>query len=25
MYFLSPYVEKNINLVDEIWARFGKR
>jgi DNA-binding transcriptional ArsR family regulator len=25
MYFLAPYVEKNINLVDEIWARFGKR
>jgi DNA-binding transcriptional ArsR family regulator len=25
MYFLSPYVEKNIALVDEIWARFGKR
>jgi DNA-binding transcriptional ArsR family regulator len=25
MYFLSPYVEKNISLLDEIWARFGKR
>ena len=25
MYFLAPYVEKNISLVDEIWARFGKR
>ena len=25
MYFLTPYVEKNIALVDEIWARFGKR
>jgi len=25
MYFLAPYVEKNIALVDEIWARFGKR
>lgn len=25
MYFLAPYVEKNIGLVDEIWARFGKR
>jgi len=25
MYFLSPYVEKNIALVDDIWARFGKR
>ncbi|MDA4115176.1 MAG: winged helix-turn-helix domain-containing protein [Thaumarchaeota archaeon] len=25
MYFLAPFVEKNISLVDEIWARFGKR
>jgi len=25
MYFLSPYVERNIAIVDEIWARFGKR
>jgi len=25
MYFLAPYMEKNIGLVDEIWARFGKR
>lgn len=25
MYFLAPYMEKNISLVDEIWARFGKR
>ena len=25
MYFLTPYVEKNIALVDDIWARFGKR
>jgi DNA-binding transcriptional ArsR family regulator len=25
MYFLAPYVEKNISIVDEIWARFGKR
>jgi DNA-binding transcriptional ArsR family regulator len=25
MYFLAPYVEKNIALVDDIWARFGKR
>jgi DNA-binding transcriptional ArsR family regulator len=25
MYFLTPYVEKNIALVDEIWARFGQR
>lgn len=25
MYFLTPYVEKNIAVVEEIWARFGKR
>jgi DNA-binding transcriptional ArsR family regulator len=25
MYFLTPYVEKNINALEEIWARFGKR
>lgn len=25
MYFLAPFVEKNISVVDEIWARFGKR
>jgi DNA-binding transcriptional ArsR family regulator len=25
MYFLAPFVEKNSSLVDEIWARFGKR
>jgi DNA-binding transcriptional ArsR family regulator len=25
MYFLAPYVEKNIALIDDIWARFGKR
>jgi len=25
MYFLAPYVEKNIAIVDDIWARFGKR
>ena len=25
MYFLAPFVEKNIGIVDEIWARFGKR
>ena len=25
MYFLTPYVEKNLSTLEEIWARFGKR
>ena len=25
MYFLTPYLEKNISVLEEIWARFGKR
>lgn len=25
MYFLTPYMEKNGDLLEEIWARFGKR
>ncbi|MDA4136982.1 MAG: winged helix-turn-helix domain-containing protein [Thaumarchaeota archaeon] len=25
MYFLTPYLEKNIGVLEEIWARFGKR
>jgi len=25
MYFLTPYVEKNLSILEEIWARFGKR
>ncbi len=25
MYFLTPYVEKHISLLEEIWARFGQR
>jgi predicted transcriptional regulator len=25
MYFLTPYVEKHISVIEEIWARFGKR
>jgi len=25
MYFLTPYVEKNLSTLQEIWARFGKR
>jgi DNA-binding transcriptional ArsR family regulator len=25
LYFLTPYVEKNIALFEEIWAKFGKR
>lgn len=25
MYFLTPYLEKNINVLEEIWAQFGKR
>jgi DNA-binding transcriptional ArsR family regulator len=25
MYFLSPYVERYIVVLEEIWARFGKR
>ena len=25
MYFLTPYVEKHIAVLEEIWARFGQR
>jgi DNA-binding transcriptional ArsR family regulator len=25
MYFLTPYMEKNVAVLDDIWARFGKR
>jgi DNA-binding transcriptional ArsR family regulator len=25
MYFLTPYLERNISVLEEIWARFGKR
>ena len=25
MYFLTPYLEKNIHVLEEIWAKFGKR
>ena len=25
MYFVSPYLEKNIEVLDEIWARFGNK
>lgn len=25
MYFLTPYVEKHMSVLEEIWARFGKR
>jgi len=25
MYFLTPYVEKHISALEEIWARFGQR
>jgi DNA-binding transcriptional ArsR family regulator len=25
MYFLTPYFEKHIGILDEIWARLGKR
>jgi len=25
MYFLTPYIEKNLHAVEEIWARFGPR
>lgn len=25
MYFLTPFMEKNLPLLDEIWGRFGKR
>ena len=25
MYFLTPYIEKNLHAVEEIWARFGRR
>ncbi len=25
MYFLTPYLEKNIEVIDEMWARLGKR
>ena len=25
IYFLTPYVEKNLSTLEEIWARFGKR
>jgi DNA-binding transcriptional ArsR family regulator len=25
MYFLTPYLEKNISVLEEIWAKFGKR
>ena len=25
MYFLTPYLEKNITVIEEIWAKFGQR
>ena len=25
MYFLTPYVEKNFAVLEEMWARFGHR
>ena len=25
MYFLTPYVEKHMSVLEEIWARFGQR
>jgi len=25
MYFLTPYIEKNLHAVEEIWARFGSK
>jgi DNA-binding transcriptional ArsR family regulator len=25
MYFLTPYLEKNMGTLEEMWARFGKR
>ncbi len=25
MYFLTPYIEKNLRAVEEIWARFGPK
>jgi len=25
MYFLTPYLEKNIAAIEEIWAKFGQR
>ena len=25
VYFLSPFMEANINLFNEIWAQFGKK
>ncbi len=25
MYFLTPYIEKHLHAVEEIWARFGRR
>ncbi len=25
MYFLTPYLEKNISVIEEIWAKFGQR
>ncbi len=25
MYFLTPYVEKHMSVLEEIWGKFGKR
>lgn len=25
MYFLSPYLEKNMDVLEEMWARFGRK